>query len=449
MVRWMENIPRILFYVCLVCVAFILGAIAHREDIPPIPQLESVESTLFSVAESTDNARHHLQPARGQGDGVTVNAGAGADTLVFMVGFFDGENQLRLVTRDGTVFRKWSADYLEHFPDREERVCDVLSPLLVDMHGAHITSRGEVVFNYDYCGTVKLDHCGNVVWKLAERTHHSLVPAEAGGYWSLGQWRWRTDEAPDRFPPFSNAPEPMTIEEDTLLRIGEDGAVLEEVSIPQIMRDNGLEALLTATGGKFSATSDIRHEIVHANKLAELPSGIADAYPLFKAGDLAISMRRLNLVMVIDPASKQVKWHQTGPWLRQHDPEFRPDGRISIFNNNGYLHGYLEDQTDLKAPRKSNIMIVDPVTGDTEIAFGGEPGEEMLSVVRGQHEILADNAMLITEFDAGRVFEVNADRDIVWEYVNAHNEDFVGEVTNSAVVPRSYFQVDWNACDND
>jgi hypothetical protein len=132
--------------------------------------------------------------------------------------------------------------------------------------------------------------------------------------------------------------------------------------------------------------------------------------------------------------------------LRQHDPEFRPDGRISIFNNNVFATDFDNGQTDLSTPRRTNIIAVDPVTRKTEILFGERPGQEMRSVIRGKHEILDDNGMLITEFDAGRVLEVDADGQIVWEYVNRYDDEFVGEITNSAIYPADYFQAEWKTC---
>jgi len=90
---------------------------------------------------------------------------------------------------------------------------------------------------------------------------------------------------------------------------------------------------------------------------------------------------------------------------------------------------------------------VDPVSDETEVLFGEKPGQEMLSVIRGQHEILEDGGMLITEFDAGRVLQVDEDGEIVWEYVNKYNDEFVGEITNAAIFSPDYFEVDWQACD--
>lgn len=427
--------------------AFVYGVLAQRHWLPPVPQFWLAVDTVPELFTTTDDGlSFHLQPSRGQGDGVTIDHTADDGALVLLAGFFDGENQARLIERDGTVVRAWSLDYFEHFPDPAARPCDLRGPLFVDTHGALVTPRGELVFNYEYCGTLKLDACGEVIWALDRNGHHSVVRAERGGYWLLGRKEWLASEAPDRFPPFSTPATDATILEDTIVRIGEDGEVLDEISIPEVMRANGLEALLTANGEDFNAFAVTRTELVHANKVAELASAVADSYPLFAAGDLAISMRELNLVMVIDPETETVKWHQTGPWLRQHDPEFRPDGRLSIFNNNVYRSAYIADQTVLSTPRKTNIIAIDPVTRRTEVLFGERPGQEMLSVIRGQHELLADDGILITEFDAGRVLEVAADGRIVWEYVNRYDDDFVGEVSNAAVYPAGYFEGAWQAC---
>jgi hypothetical protein len=448
MSEFFEELPRRIFIACLALVvvggAFLYGALAYRNDLPPIPQLKVVRTT-FGIL-TTSLRLKHLQPSRGQGDGVTINKTPDDGALVLMAGFFDEENQIRLIRRDGTLVKKWSLDYNEHFPDPDARVCDFNSPLRTDIHGAHVTPQGELVFNYEYCGSVKLDQCLGLIWKINKPTHHSLVPAEAGGYWLLGRYEWLASEEPDRFPPFSTPATDKNMQEDTFLRVSEDGEVLEEVSIPELLRENNLEALLTANGKYFKLHAVVNNELVHANKVAELPSEIADSYPLFAAGDLAISMRKLNLIIVLDPITKKVKWHQTGPWLRQHDPEFRPDGRISIFNNNVYRTAYDIDKTVLSTPYTTNIIAVDPVSRETEVIFGEKPGQEMLSVIRGQHELLENDGILITEFDAGRVLEVDADGQVIWEYVNRYDDEFVGEITDSAIYPADYFQVEWKTC---
>ncbi|PSQ69065.1 MAG: hypothetical protein BRD31_06445, partial [Bacteroidetes bacterium QH_2_64_26] len=64
-----------------------------------------------------------------------------------------------------------------------------------------------------------------------------------------------------------------------------------------------------------------------------LPSAMADEHPLFKSGDLVVSVKRLHLVFVFDPDSMTVKWHASDPFVAQHDPDFIGDGWIAVFDN--------------------------------------------------------------------------------------------------------------------
>ena len=139
--------------------------------------------------------------------------------------------------------------------------------------------------------------------------------------------------------------------------------------------------------------------------------------------------------------------HQTGPWLRQHDPEFTADGTISVFNNNVYrLALGPGDRSDLATPRISNIIQVDPATGLTEVVYGEREGQEFLSVIRGKHDLTPEGGILITEFEAGRAFEVDAQGRVVWEYVNRYDDEQVLEMTEARLYPSSYFTVDDWSC---
>ncbi|MDQ2091522.1 arylsulfotransferase family protein [Marimonas arenosa] len=375
-------------------------------------------------------AAEHVQPARDAGAGVVTNAfGAAGDNLL-LVGFFDGENQARVLRRDGTVLHKWGLSFPEHFPKGEPRACQAMHPLDVDIHGVELTPMGELVFNYEYCGTVKLDVCGTPLWTLPLNTHHSITRREAGGYWILG--RRVVTGAELNLPPFTG-PDTMQdapFQEDFVLQVGEDGRVANSTSVPRLLIDNGFEALLTADGLRLDGAT--RTEIVHTNKIAELTRDLAPAYPSFAAGDLAVSMRKLNLIFIFDPSTKQIKWHSTGPWIRQHDPEFSGDGKLSVFNNNAYW--YWQDalgHVRPDSPATSNIIEYDLETGAHQIWYGGRPGEELISVIRGQHEVY-DDTRLITEFDRGRVIEVDADGRILWEYINRIDDSLVGEITYAA-----------------
>lgn len=82
-----------------------------------------------------------------------------------------------------------------------------------------------------------------------------------------------------------------------------------------------------------------------------------------------MSLRNLNLLLLVDPRTEKVKWRQTGPWMKQHDPDFQSSGKISLFNNN---HDGTVDRSDR---RGSQIVEVDPATRETTIRYGGKPGQ--------------------------------------------------------------------------
>jgi hypothetical protein len=309
-----------------------------------------------------------------------------------MSGFFENGNQLRLIERDGAVVAKWPVNFYDIFEDDTHIKRKPKTNWNTDTHGALVLPDGSVVFNFEYCGLVKLDRYGNVVWKLKRETHHSVELSEKGGFWVPCR-RHYAEGKKSPFPPFYTP-----FSEDTILYISQDGKILKEISVPGLFMKNDLETLLTVTGHDIILDKKWDQEILHLNKVGELSSDIAKDFPMFKAGDLALSIRESNLVMVIDPDTQKVKWWRIGPWIRQHDPEFKKGGRIIVFNNNCYgtaLDPNFLERSPLNAPRISNIIELDPVTDESNVIYGEKPGQEMLSIIRGKHDLSAANGLLI------------------------------------------------------
>ncbi|MEM7507507.1 MAG: arylsulfotransferase family protein [Pseudomonadota bacterium] len=406
--------------------------------------MRQIKDDVTLVLASREPAvKNFLQPNRGQGAGVTVNDRTD-DALIMLSGFFEGGNEIRLIERDGTLVARWPLEYDALFPEPDFLQDPPRGNLAIDLHGALMEPDGATVFNFEYGGTAKLDRCGGVEWTLRHPTHHSIERAEDGGYWIAGRIEHRENNG--AFPPFTSPSSVGGYGEDLILRVSDTGEIVEEVSVPRILLDGGLEAVLTATGHSFWPNKSARPaEIVHLNKITELPRALAPAFPMFEAGDLALSLRMFNMIAVVDPDSWAVKWHQTGPWIRQHDPEFLPDGRMAIFNNNAYRIKQSRNRVNLDQPFSTNIVLIDPASRRTEIAYGSREGQEMLSHVRGKHDPVPGGGFIITEFDAGRAVQVDREGRVVWEYVNEYDAENVAEITEARIYPRAYFSVsDWS-----
>ncbi|WP_424989579.1 arylsulfotransferase family protein [Fluviibacterium sp. S390] len=388
---------------------------------------------------------HFLQPARKPGDGVTVNSLPDDGATILIAGFFDGGNAARLMRRDGTLLAEWPLRFSEHFPDPAHLRFAPATDRNIDTHGSLALPDGSLVFNWEYGGSVKLSRCGDVTWTVPEITHHSIEQAETGGYWVPGRAYLGTDTA-DLYPPVTRLQKKVAYPEDLILRLDSDGKVIERKSVPEILWDNELQGVMTAGGFSFDPRNDWEDELVHVNKITELSTELAPAFPMFEAGDLMLSLRTHNLVFVVDPDDWHVKWHQTGPWLRQHDPEFSADGTITVFNNNRFLTdlGPL-DRSLPDTPMVSNILRIDPETRATSIAAGMAPGQAFLSVIRGKHDPVPGGGFIITEFEGGRAFQTDAEGRVVWEYLNRYDETQVAELTEARLYPADYFTVtDWS-----
>jgi hypothetical protein len=176
---------------------------------------------------------------------------------------------------------------------------------------------------------------------------------------------------------------------------------------------------------------------------------MAADFPMFAAGDLLLSIRELNMILVTDPGLQRVKWWRVGPWIRQHDPEFKVGGHISVFNNNAFQSAFGPDNYFKKShptiPRVSDIIEINPATGRLRRVYGGVERQKLLTVIRGKHELTARGGLLITEFEGGRVLETDSSGRTVWEYVNRFDADEVAEITEARIYPADYFTVsDWS-----
>jgi hypothetical protein len=448
------DLSKSLFYLVIgllaIALSFAYGYRSHSKKNSLYNFIESLDDTVKDSFEEVRNEAetalkvfptHFLQPKNVTKHGVTKNLFKGDEDLILLSGFFENDNELRLIGRDGSVVARWKVRFSELFKDQDHRT-PLSTDWNIDTHGAIALSDGSVVFNFEYGGTVKLDRCGNVVWKVNKSTHHSIEMAEQGGFWIPNRVLNRQTQ------PYSFYPFLPHFQEDTILHVSEEGKILSETSVPDIFYRSGLEALLTATGSQFTKGMKPIREIVHLNKIEELSIEYSTAFPLFDAGDLMLSFRDYNLLVVVDPTTMLIKWHKTGPWVRQHDPEFVSAGKIRVFNNNLYAltKGGGNGALDNNRFRQSNIIEFDPVLNISKVIYGDSELHPLFSTIRGKHEMTYSGNWLITEFEGGRVFEISKDGEIVWEYINKYNDEYVAEITESRVYPREYFQIDDWSC---
>lgn len=340
---------------------------------------------------------------------------------------------LHLIDRQGAVLHRWTVDPGEVFED--SRAGPPIGLTDKDIHGTHLFPNGDVLVNVEYLGTLRLDACGSVRWRLTAGNHHSIARVEDGTFWIPGV----TDEPrsisrrhPDGFPGLDRP-----VYQDLILRVAGDGTVLDTLNVLDVLYENGL-------WHQFAKSRAPRpQDPTHLNDVEPLPASMADDYPTFEAGDLVVSLRNLDLVFVLDPRSRRVKWHASEPFIMQHDPDFLGEGWIGVFDNrrDGTSRGTMLGG--------SRIVALQPHTDSMRVLFPGPASEPFYTHHRGKWQRLENGNLLLVESAAGRVVEVGPDGGTVWEWIAEPYEDWgVPSVTGAARVDVTREEVaSWSCAD--
>ena len=344
--------------------------------------------------------------------GVTLVSGMWADSAT--------KPGIKLLARDGEVLHRWVIDPVELFPDppaeRSRR-----DPALSNVHGVHLFPDGDVMFNISYVGTARIGPCGEIRWTLPAGGHHSIVRADDGSFWvSGGSWRRPGENGvyAGDFPGLADS-----VYHDRVLHVSESGTILDEIDVLGLLYANGLQRHIPK-GSRAPAGSSAQGDVTHLNDVEPLPDSLADEYRMFEGGDLALSLHHLDLVMVVDPESGRLRWHASHAFVQQHDVDFLGDGWIGVFDNN-------RDGTDRGSlAGGSRIVALQPHDDSTVVLFPTPASDPFYTPVEGKWQSLGNGNLLLTESTAGRVVEVTAGGETVWEWaVGAADEGLVPEVT--------------------
>ncbi len=439
--RWI----KIYFYAAVLLVVFAYGLAAGMFGLFPAQQ---VRQGIKAGRDWVSNAEHyarirpdkHLRDAKVEGDGVTVlDVDRVWPGYTLMSAMWGEQLGFRLVNLKGEILHEWpvsfnavwpAADHLRIQPHDWDTV----------IHGFVVYPNGNITFNFEHHGTVAIDSCSNVIWKLPRETHHDIYRAESGNLW-IPDSKLVTQKDP-RFPLLS-----PPFYEELILQVSPSGEVLQEISVLDILAESGYGGLLVdpaenVGGGNWKGTvkKDLV-DITHLNDVDILPGRLAEKFALFDKGDMLLSLRNLDLLIVVDSKTHKIKWAKTGPWLMQHDPDFGADGKILVYDNRARNWA-------TPAGKGSRILEVDPVSRKVNVRYQGSKEHPFFSSQMGTQQALPNGNLLITEPDGGRVIEVANSGEIVWEYVNRWSANKVAIISGAKRIDADFFEEATFGCRN-
>jgi Arylsulfotransferase (ASST) len=317
----------------------------------------------------------------------------------------EGNIDVQVLTRDGDVLQRWDIDWFKGFWPHPHHIPEEDLPRrrpATTLDGIALLPDGDVVFNLDLLGMARVGLCGNIVWRLPYQTHHALHVDETGHMWVAGQKRVkeRSPALPGYRPPFV---------EFTVLKVTPGGDIVREISVFDVLIRNKLHGLLYMSPRETWSDTwslDVSGDTLHLNDVEIFPSHLRPG--VFEVGDVLISLRNLNAVMVFNPATLHIKYLSIGRVVHQHDPDFVDGNHISMLDNNNVA-------PDSQGPQ-SRIVVVDGRNDHTDVKYSGSAEQPFYTAIMGKHQWLPNGNMLITESTKGRAFEVDPEGQLVWEY---------------------------------
>ena len=282
---------------------------------------------------------------------------------------------LSLKTKD--TLHVWSYDNAfvnEHTNTKDLYRCRLKHPyMLPDTSLVFEMDREESL----YC----LDKDSELKWKTSVNAHHSINPDADSNLWFCS---WKDSVLSENFW------------DEELVHINKDGKVLQTISLYNMMKSNGFYDLIAS-----SAIN--RNDVFHLNDIEPV---LKDSQ-YWKKGDLFVSLRNLNMVLLYRPSNDSVLWHSFGPWHSQHDVDVVSDSTILVFNNNKI---HLKQKSNyIKAFKtKSNLICYNFANNSSKTLLEDYAEQSnFLTNIEGSQELLNDSIVILEETMKGRYHLVN------------------------------------------
>jgi Arylsulfotransferase (ASST) len=328
-----------------------------------------------------------------------------------------------LINMAGDVVHKWGIDFSKVWskpPHLSARVQDVR----VAFFDGHLYPNGDLLVVFQGTedeangyGLAKLNAKSEVIWKYAQNCHHDVDVGEDGTIYAMKHVKMK--EMPRGLEHILT---PCLV--DYLVVLSDKGKEVEEkqkpIPILEAFRDSKYAPLLCMLDqpGIFGRGADFpvagigdavrRMDVLHLNSVKVLTKKLAPKFPMFKEGQLLISMRHLDTIAVMDPdpESGKLVWAARGPWRGQHDPQFLDDGRLLLFDNLG-------------APSGSRVLEYDLKNNSFPWSYAGEGWAPFYSQERGMAQRLPNGNTLVVNSQGRQILEVTRSKEVVWSHTCA------------------------------
>lgn len=239
---------------------------------------------------------------------------------------------------------------------------------------------------------LEIDWHGNIVWKYEDPfLHHGFYRRDNGNTLVLKWVQMPPALAAKVKGGVSGSERNGVMWGDAIQEITPGGEIVWEWVAHEHLKPESLDRCLLCP----------RDTWIHANGISEMIDG-----------SIVVSFAKINTVAIIDKRSSNIKWQWGSDTLsHQSSPVVLDGGDLLVFDNGMHPYGF--------AFSFSRVVEISVNTSSISWIYGGADDTTIFySSIMGSCQRLANGNTLVCEGTSGRVFEVNANGDLVWEFVN-------------------------------
>jgi hypothetical protein len=238
-----------------------------------------------------------------------------------------------IVDRDGRVIHHWETD-LEELWRNASHVVGRTDPASFKWIGAELLRDGSLIVAFhndrafpEGAGLAKFDRDGKLVWRSSDQhVNHWFTFGPDGTIYAPGHSILDTP-APLGATQHRLICERVKAQTDHVAIIDADGNVRERIDVIDLLVANGYAGLVRLTKNDCDP--------LHLNFVQYIDAGTASRLAGVEAGDLLLSLRNINTLLIFSPRTRTIKWIETGRYIEQHSPRFLADGSLIVFDNTG------------------------------------------------------------------------------------------------------------------
>ncbi len=338
------------------------------------------------------------------------------------------EHDAVLIDENGKIVQKWGKKPQDIWTDPTHLAQKVDEEFFMSIRAFLTPKTGDAFIIYGSktrtpgaFGLIKFNKNSDIEWVYDGPVHHDVTFSEDMEHIYVLEQQPSTafrKKTSNIAPPYLD---------EAIIVLNQQGQKIKQMSLFDLFEESPLKDTLNKLTSTPTDPTLPHGDILHSNTIEVVSKDAAGKAPMLKEGHLMISFRNLDLLIMVDPDKEEITWASYGPWKGQHDPEIQNDGSMIMFDNQGSFK---------KDSGISRILHVDLNTMKILWEYSGTKEKPLQSLYNSSIHVLPNRNILVTETEAGRIFEITRDKEIVWEYWNPkrkvisdskHGEEFDGK----------------------